>query len=123
MMMRQIRRNVRWVAACVVCWTAVGMAAIEEAALPAGVQAVWDMSKAYKETTATRERICINGLWRWQPAGAESQRVPEGNWGYFKVPGSWPGVTDYMQKDSQTVHAHPAWADRNLSGLTAAWYE
>ena len=25
------------------------------------------MSKAYRETTPTSERICINGLWRWQP--------------------------------------------------------
>lgn len=123
MLMRQIRRNVRWVAAFIVCWTAVGMAATEDAALPAGAHAVWDLSKAYRETTATRERICINGLWRWQPAGAQSQRVPEGNWGYFKVPGSWPGVTDYMQKDSQTVHAHPGWAGARLGDLTAAWYE
>ncbi len=39
--------------------------------------------------------------------GAKADRVPAGNWGYFKVPGSWPGVTDYMQKDCQTVYAHP----------------
>jgi hypothetical protein len=30
---------------------------------------------------------------------------PGGDWGYFKVPGCWPGVTDYMQKDSQAVYA------------------
>ena len=37
--------------------------------LPESVKAVWDLGKAYHETTPTRERICINGLWRWQPAG------------------------------------------------------
>ena len=65
------------------------------AALPPGVKAVWDMSKAHRETTPTRERTCINGLWRWQPAEAKSEQVPAGNWGYFKVPGCWPGITDY----------------------------
>jgi hypothetical protein len=93
------------------------------APLPPGVKAVWDLSKAYRETTPTRERICINGLWRWQPAEAESQQMPAGNWGYFKVPGCWPGITDYMQKDSQTVYAHPSWRDQKLGDITAAWYE
>src|SRR5436190_1086157 len=81
------------------------------APLPEGVKAVWDVQKAYREATATRERICINGLWRWQPARAPDDHVPAKNWGYFKVPGCWPGVGDYMQKDFQTLHAHPAWKE------------
>src|SRR5665647_777869 len=40
--------------------------------LPPGVKAVWDLAKAYRESTATRERLSINGLWRWQPAGREA---------------------------------------------------
>ncbi len=40
----------------------------EDAPLPPGVHAVWDLGKAYRETTPTRERLSINGLWRWQPA-------------------------------------------------------
>ena len=40
----------------------------DEAPLPDGVRAVWDLNRAHRETTPTRERICINGLWRWQPA-------------------------------------------------------
>ncbi len=91
--------------------------------LPPDVKAVWDLSKAYRETTTTRERICINGLWRWQPASNAADRVPADGWGYFKVPGCWPGTADYMQKDSQTVHAHPKWKDVNLRGLTMAWYQ
>jgi beta-galactosidase len=91
--------------------------------LPAGVEAVWDLEKAFRETTPTRERVCINGLWRWQPAEPPSDQVPSENWGYFKVPGPWPGITDYMQKDCQTVWAHPSWQDRNLRDLTAAWYQ
>jgi beta-galactosidase len=93
------------------------------APFPEGVEAVWEMSKAYRETTPTREKICINGLWRWQPARAWNDQVPARNWGYFKVPGCWPGITDYMQKDSQTVHAHPNWKSERLGNVSAAWYE
>ncbi|HKI71056.1 MAG TPA: glycoside hydrolase family 2 TIM barrel-domain containing protein, partial [Verrucomicrobiae bacterium] len=91
--------------------------------LPDGVKAVWDVTKAYHETTPTRERICLNGLWRLQPADARSEWVPAGNWGFFKVPGCWPGITDYLQKDSQTLYAHPGWKDVKPGGVTAAWYE
>jgi len=93
------------------------------APLPEGVKAVWNISKAYRETTPTRERICLNGLWRWQPADAQSEQVPAGSWGYFKVPGSWPGITDYMQKDSQTVFAHTNWNTRKWGSIDAAWYQ
>lgn len=88
-----------------------------------GVKAVWDITKAYHETTPTRERICLNGLWRWQPSDARSDQVPAGSWGFFKVPGCWPGITDYMQKDTQTLYAHPSWKDVKPGGTTAAWYE
>jgi len=91
--------------------------------LPQGVKAVWDMSQAYRETTTTRERICINGLWRWQPSAHDADTVPADGWGYFKVPGCWPGITNYMQKDCQTVYAHPKWKNSNLRNLTAAWYQ
>src|SRR5215203_4295431 len=93
------------------------------APLPDGVRAVWDLSKAAREATPTRERVCINGLWRWQPAGAGDAPPPSAGWGYFKVPGCWPGITDYMQKDSQTVYTHPSWKDTRLAGVSAAWHE
>jgi len=91
--------------------------------LPPGVKAVWDLGKAYRERELTRERICINGLWRWQPARKLTGRLPDGHWGYFKVPGCWPGITDYMQKDSQTLYPHPEWKDLDSAALTAAWYQ
>src|SRR5687768_18568117 len=69
--------------------------------LPNGVRAVWEVEKAYRLKTPTREQVCLNGLWRWQPAEASREAIPAGRWGYFKVPGCWPGITDYMQKDSQ----------------------
>ncbi|MCU1377004.1 MAG: Beta-galactosidase, partial [Actinomycetia bacterium] len=95
----------------------------EDVALPEGVKAVWNLEKAQHQTTPTREQFSLNGLWRWQPAQNTSQDVPGENWGYFKVPGSWPGITDYMQKDSQVIFSHPAWKNQKISDLTAAWYE
>ncbi len=108
---------------------AAGQDAVIE--LPDGVEAVWGLEEAYRESTKTRERICINGLWRWQPARAGSDAVPpaardavpSAGWGHFKVPGCWPGITDYMQKDCQTVYAHPSWREEDLGGIDAAWYQ
>src|SRR5262245_56866520 len=70
-------------------------AAVDDAIapLPPGVVAVWDAGRAFRESTATREKICINGLWRWQPAASDASMVPADRWGYFKVPGCWPGIT------------------------------
>ncbi|MHB8898360.1 MAG: sugar-binding domain-containing protein, partial [Thermoguttaceae bacterium] len=98
-------------------WAADGAAP-----LPDGVRAVWDLEHAWRQATATRERVSINGLWRWQPAG-EAAAVPESGWGHYKVPGCWPGITDYMQKDCQTVFTHPDWAKTRLGGITSAWYQ
>jgi hypothetical protein len=70
---------------------AATLGAADDAALPSGVVAVWDAAKAVHEATPTRERVCLNGLWRWQPAEPTATAVPEGGWGYFKVPGWWPG--------------------------------
>jgi beta-galactosidase len=98
-------------------------AAGEDPVLPPGVRAVWDAARAHRESTPTRERISINGLWRWQPAEPGAEPVPEKGWGYFKVPGCWPGIADYMQKDCQAVFPHPSWKDRKLDRITAAWYQ
>ncbi len=121
-------RRLMWFVICLICLAdcvivAGGESPWENAKFPEGFQVVWDMSKAYRETTSTRERISINGLWRWQPADGVADTVPTDGWGYFKVPGCWPGITDYMQKDSQTVFAHPKWKSRKLGDVKAAWYD
>jgi hypothetical protein len=98
-----------------------------DAPLPHDVKAVWDLGRAWREATLTRERICVNGLWRWQPAddaaAGGNGAVPADRWGYFKVPGCWPGFTDYLQQDCQTVFPNPAWKDRKLGDIRAAWYQ
>jgi beta-galactosidase len=109
---------------CLVAAIQYGTSAEQSAALlPENVKAVWDLAKAQLETTTTRERVCLNGLWQWQPGDAELQQPPVANWGWFKVPGSWPGITDYLQKDSQQVFAHPSWKDQKPGQAIAAWYQ
>jgi hypothetical protein len=93
------------------------------APLPPGVAAVWDGALAAKEATPTRERVCLNGLWRWQPGEPGATTVPADGWGHFKVPGPWPGITDYMQHDAQAAYPHPRWEDARLGSIRAAWYE
>src|SRR5213593_4179729 len=84
-------------------------AGVSDAVLPPGVKTVSDLHKAHRDTTATRERVCLNGLWRWQPAKQDADAVPADTWGFFKVPGFWPGASSYIQEDSQTLHVHPSW--------------
>ena len=91
--------------------------------LPPGVKAVWDPAKAARETTPTRERLCINGLWRWQPAADNALQIPIAAWGYYKVPACWPGTQDYMQSDYQTLYPDPSWKNTKLNEVQSAWYE
>src|SRR5437667_6970878 len=111
---------------CAAAATPLGLAhgASFEAPLPPGVKVVWDLDKAFREKTPTRERICLNGLWRCQPSsGTNGETVPAEGWGFFKVPGFWPGRTSYIQEDSQTVYPHPSWPAGGLRTATAAWYQ
>src|SRR3954470_3507235 len=82
----------------VVITIALGADADDEVAtLPQGIKAVWGLEKAVRESTPTRERVSVNGLWRWQPAGPGQSQPPREGWGHFKVPAPWPGISDYMQ--------------------------
>jgi hypothetical protein len=119
-----IPRKVRGAAiALIAAIGAVEAAAQSEAPLPQGVRAVWDLDKALRETTSSRERVCLNGLWRWQPAKDSTESVPDGRWGHFKVPGFWPGSSRYDREETQELHPHPAWKSENLRNTTAAWYQ
>jgi hypothetical protein len=95
-----------------------------DAALPAGVKAVWDLDKAATEKTPTRERVCLNGLWRWQPEQIASDVLPASDWGYTKVPGPWPGSRgDFTWVDSQTFYPAPAWKSAKLDVVVVGWYQ
>src|SRR5262245_2821640 len=87
---------------CLIAGLACGLTSVPSARaedrvapLPPGVKAVWSFDKAEREVTPTRERVSINGLWRWQPASSGAAEPPSDGWGHFEVPGPWPGITDY----------------------------
>ena len=83
---------------------------------------VWDRSKAYHESTPTQERICVNGLWRWQPATKALEVVPTDGWGRLRVPEAWP-TGNHAWPDPQFYYPNPAWEKPDANGVTSAWYE
>ena len=92
---------------------------------------VWDMAKAYREATPTRERICVNGLWQWQPAGAANDVVPRDGWGYLRVPERWPGgsprgpqfIRPNSTRDKLVFYPDAGWENQDLSGVITAWQQ
>ena len=95
-----------------------------DAPLPDDVRAVWELEKAWRESTPTRERVCLNGLWRWQPSSeTKAGDVPAGNWGFFKVPGAWPDNNSFDRKECQSVVPHPSWKSADTRGTVRAWYQ
>ncbi|MDB5331040.1 MAG: Beta-galactosidase [Phycisphaerales bacterium] len=115
--------SARLLVALLFLWPSICLAGAD-APLPAGVRAVWDLDSAARDKTATRERVCLNGLWRWQPAEKSSDVLPAGDWGFTKVPGPWPGSRgDYMWVDSQTYYPAPAWKNADLGKVVVGWYQ
>ncbi|HEY3840615.1 MAG TPA: glycoside hydrolase family 2 TIM barrel-domain containing protein [Bryobacteraceae bacterium] len=88
------------------------------APLPDGVRAVWDSGSAFHESTPTRERISLNGLWAWQPASDAA--APPNSWGYLRVPEAWPSGD--RQATSRFFYPHPDWAAASLHTVHSAWY-
>ncbi len=89
---------------------------------PPDDEVLWDMAEAYRESTPTRERICVNGLWRWQPAGSGADVVPTGGWGHLRVPEAWPGG-NHEWSGSQIYFPNPTWEKPDASRVNSAWYE
>ena len=62
-----------------------------DAELSPGVAANWDIADAWRQVSANRERICINGLWRFWPDENNGGIPAVGTgWCWLKVPGGWP---------------------------------
>ena len=110
-----------------VCWlTGIDASARGDefaAPLPDGVQAVWDVEKAFRETTSTRERICINGLWRWQPAGASQGERPKATGVTSRFPAAGPASPTTCRRTVRRSSHIRAGGTSDSSQLAAAWYE
>ncbi len=63
-----------------------------DAPIPEGAEDAWNPQMAWRQSSSTRETICINGLWAFRPLFEEDgqERPAQGDcWGWFKVPGIW----------------------------------
>ncbi len=89
--------------------------------LPEGVKGIWELGKANRKGTPTRELVSMSGLWQWQPAGDAMDSVPADGWGYIRVPSAWPGGS--RRGASQSFYPNPAWEEGQLRDVTAAWYQ
>ena len=101
--------------------------------LPEGAGEPWNMAQAQKAVSATREQICINGLWRFRPvleASTESVPGAREGWGWFKVPGVWPygwngdaqdcWISDIVEEKVKTASMDQAWYKREIEA-PAGW--
>lgn len=97
---------------------------LEDKPLPAGVVANWSNDTAAKVTCATREKICLNGLWKFiprMPGTPDAARPADGQgWGWLKVPAAWPGKNN----ESTRPIGPEIWElSIDWSKVDAGWYE
>lgn len=100
-------------------------ASFEDLALPEGADDPWAPSAAWRQTSSTRERICINGLWRFMPAGSvERPPEPGSGWGWFKVPSIWPVKSWDMDEPAQAMQLPSGLASRaDPYTIDRAWHQ
>lgn len=77
---------------------------------------------AWRESTPTRERVSLNGLWEFRPLfpGEQPGAIPPkgSGWGYFKVPGAWP-----TQGNGMRFYVSPLVLPKlTHQDLNSAWY-
>ncbi len=107
----------------------VRAAAKADAPLPPGADAEpWRLDDAWRQTTPTRERVCLNGLWGFRPLlkGEAAERVPAAGdcWGWFKVPGIWPSGSQEFDGGAQRVWLAPWLEERGgANAFEQAWYK
>ena len=95
------------------------------APLPDGASPdVWSLDGAWRQTTPTRERISLNGLWGFRPVlpdeTPERPPVPDDGWGWCKVPAIWPGRRD---RDQAQRIWFASQIEKNAPDFDQAWYK
>ena len=102
-----------------------------DAPIPGGLskERQWDISDAFRIVTSTRDSFCLNGLWNFFPVRSETAAhdIPdEGTgWGWFKVPGIWPGMgwgSEQPADNNLIVLSPMAAAGFDPAKLNTAWY-
>ncbi len=96
--------------------------------VPSGQSVTWGQ-EPIEELGPRRAEVCLNGLWRFQPALGPAVATPQSTgWGWVRVPGSWrawgafEGVTRASGPTWEGFDGeHPAaWYERELA-IPAAW--
>ena len=90
----------------------------------------WSMADAWRRTTSTREIVSLNGLWQFYPVltAETARRMPaeHSGWGFFKVPGIWPGMGKKKNQPGDSTMVYGLDAKRfpggNPAALVSAWY-
>jgi len=100
-----------------------------DAPLPPGAEPdPWGLGNAWRQTTPTRERVCLNGLWGFRPVLKDevAAGVPVAGdcWGWFKIPGMWPAGAAGGPSDAQQVWLAPWLEEHGGEGrFDQAWYK
>lgn len=80
----------------------------------------WSYPGAYRQRSATREKICLNGLWAFQPADEQGTPPQADDWAFLKVPGMWHRNLRnifHLWGKEQT-----SWKDQSTETMVAGWY-
>ena len=86
-----------------------------------------ELKRAWRESSLTQERICLNSLWQFYPVHEkqEEERIPDPGtgWGWFKIPGIWPreDTWDFLSPEQEILVSKLQ--EQDLIKLTAAWYK
>ncbi len=85
-----LARAGRWRASWVCC-ALTAAAAPDGRDAPCPVPNPWSLEDAAWQRSAVRERVCLNGFWRFWPDDHNGVMPEAGQgWCWMKVPGSWP---------------------------------
>ena len=95
---------------------------------PAAEKDPWSLSDAWRQTTPTRDKVCLNGLWGFRPVQTNetAASVPATGdcWGWFKIPGIWPSGSWEFTDGAQQVWLAPWLEERGgATVFEQAWYK
>lgn len=103
------------------------MEPLKDVSLPVGTSDIWNLKKSWRQQTPSREKICLNGLWRFIPETSGSNKIPAAGkgWGWFKVPGIWPAGASWDTGSPAQEFLLPDQIEEkiDLQTLDQGWYQ
>ncbi|MBI3466721.1 MAG: hypothetical protein HY000_27215, partial [Planctomycetes bacterium] len=82
----------------------------------------WDLASAVTAKTSTRERLNLQGLWRFAPVFEREAPVMRGDMGWIELPGHWKGDGASVF-DTRLRVADGLWRGKSLEKFPWAWAE